>query len=68
MGRDGASGPQRILRWAYQLMTERTDQLAMLMTLEMGKPIAESAAEIAYAADFLRWFRKRRSVSTAGSV
>jgi succinate-semialdehyde dehydrogenase/glutarate-semialdehyde dehydrogenase len=45
-----------ILRRAYQLMTERTDELAMLMTLEMGKPIAESAAEIAYAADFLRWF------------
>ncbi|MDP9075197.1 MAG: NAD-dependent succinate-semialdehyde dehydrogenase, partial [Actinomycetota bacterium] len=45
-----------ILRRAHQIMTERTGDLALLMTLEMGKPVAESAAEIAYAADFLRWF------------
>ena len=37
-------------------MTERADELALLMTLEMGKPLAESKAEIAYAAEFLRWF------------
>jgi succinate-semialdehyde dehydrogenase / glutarate-semialdehyde dehydrogenase len=34
----------------------RVDDLALLMTLEMGKPVAESKGEIAYAADFLRWF------------
>ena len=45
-----------ILRRAYQLLVDRSDDLALLMTLEMGKPIAESAAEIAYAADFFRWF------------
>ena len=32
------------------------DELALLMTLEMGKPLAESKAEIAYAAEFFRWF------------
>ena len=36
-------------------MTERADELALLMTLEMGKPVAESKAEITYAAEFLRW-------------
>jgi succinate-semialdehyde dehydrogenase / glutarate-semialdehyde dehydrogenase len=45
-----------ILRRTYQLMTERADELALLMTLEMGKPVAESKAEIAYAAEFFRWF------------
>jgi succinate-semialdehyde dehydrogenase / glutarate-semialdehyde dehydrogenase len=45
-----------ILRRAWQVMTERADDLALLMTLEMGKTVAESKAEIAYAAEFLRWF------------
>ncbi len=45
-----------ILRRAFELMTERADDLALLMTLEMGKPIAESKAEIAYASEFFRWF------------
>jgi succinate-semialdehyde dehydrogenase / glutarate-semialdehyde dehydrogenase len=45
-----------ILRGAYELLNERADDLALLMTLEMGKPVAESKAEIAYAADFLNWF------------
>ena len=45
-----------ILRRAYEVMNERADDLALLMTLEMGKPVAESKAEIAYAADFLNWF------------
>src|SRR5438876_1070390 len=44
-----------ILRRAFELMTERSDELALLMTLEMGKPVAESKAEIGYAAEFLRW-------------
>jgi succinate-semialdehyde dehydrogenase/glutarate-semialdehyde dehydrogenase len=35
---------------------ERADDLALVMTLEMGKPIAESKAEIVYGAEFLRWF------------
>jgi succinate-semialdehyde dehydrogenase/glutarate-semialdehyde dehydrogenase len=45
-----------ILRRAFELMTERTDDLALLMTLEMGKTITESKAEITYAAEFFRWF------------
>jgi len=45
-----------ILRRAYEKITERVDDLALLMTLEMGKPLAESSAEIAYAAEFFRWF------------
>jgi succinate-semialdehyde dehydrogenase/glutarate-semialdehyde dehydrogenase len=45
-----------ILRRTFEAMTERADELAVLMTLEMGKPLAESKAEIAYASEFLRWF------------
>ena len=45
-----------ILRRTFEQMTARADELALLMTLEMGKPLAESQAEIAYAAEFLRWF------------
>src|ERR671936_979145 len=45
-----------ILRRAYDVLTERADELALLMTLEMGKPVAESKAEIAYAANFFRWY------------
>ncbi|MEA2294318.1 MAG: succinate-semialdehyde dehydrogenase / glutarate-semialdehyde dehydrogenase, partial [Solirubrobacteraceae bacterium] len=45
-----------ILRRAFEAITERADELALLMTLEMGKPVAESKAEIAYASEFFRWF------------
>jgi succinate-semialdehyde dehydrogenase/glutarate-semialdehyde dehydrogenase len=45
-----------ILRGAFELMMERIDDLALLMTLEMGKPVAESKGEITYAAEFFRWF------------
>ncbi len=45
-----------ILRRAYQAIVDQTDELALLMTLEMGKSVAESRAEIAYAAEFFRWF------------
>jgi succinate-semialdehyde dehydrogenase/glutarate-semialdehyde dehydrogenase len=45
-----------ILRRAYELLMKRQDELALLMTLEMGKPLAESKGEIAYAAEFFRWF------------
>ena len=45
-----------ILRKAFEIITERADDIAMLMTLEMGKPLAESKAEISYAAEFFRWF------------
>ncbi|TDE92861.1 NAD-dependent succinate-semialdehyde dehydrogenase [Occultella glacieicola] len=45
-----------ILSGAYRLIMEQTDRLALIMTLEMGKPLAESRGEVAYAAEFLRWF------------
>ncbi|MGW3958569.1 NAD-dependent succinate-semialdehyde dehydrogenase [Amycolatopsis sp. NPDC005003] len=45
-----------ILRRAYELLMRRQEELALLMTLEMGKPLAESKGEIAYAAEFFRWF------------
>src|SRR6201996_3473447 len=48
-----------ILRRAFEAITARTDELALLMTLEMGKPIAESKAEITYAAEFFRWFSEQ---------
>ncbi|WP_375001472.1 NAD-dependent succinate-semialdehyde dehydrogenase [Aeromicrobium sp. CTD01-1L150] len=54
-----------ILRTAFELVTERSEQLATLMTLEMGKPLAESRAEITYGAEFLRWFSEE-AVRIAG--
>ena len=45
-----------ILTRAFELLHERIDDLALLMTLEMGKPVAEAKGEIAYAAEFLRHF------------
>ena len=45
-----------ILHRAFEALTEQADELALLMTLEMGKSVAESKAEITYAAEFFRWF------------
>ena len=45
-----------ILWRAFETLNERADELALLMTLEMGKAVAESKAEITYAAEFFRWF------------
>jgi succinate-semialdehyde dehydrogenase/glutarate-semialdehyde dehydrogenase len=45
-----------ILRRAFDLVMSRQDELAALMTAEMGKPLAEARGEVAYAAEFLRWF------------
>jgi succinate-semialdehyde dehydrogenase / glutarate-semialdehyde dehydrogenase len=46
----------KILRRWSDLMLEREDDLALLLTLEQGKPLAEAHAEIRYAASFLEWF------------
>ena len=71
-GRAGRTGPRtpprdrgEILRRAFELITARADDLALLMTLEMGKPVKESKAEIAYAAEFFRWFSEE-AVRIAG--
>ena len=72
-----ASAPRErgeILRRAYEQLIARADELAVLMTLEMGKAVSESRAEIVYAAEFLRWFSEeavrvsgRYMVNTTGS-
>ena len=45
-----------ILHRAFLALNDRADELALLMTLEMGKAVAESKAELTYAAEFFRWF------------
>jgi succinate-semialdehyde dehydrogenase/glutarate-semialdehyde dehydrogenase len=73
----GAHAPRErgeILRRAYEAIVEQTDELALLMTLEMGKALEESRAEIGYAAEFFRWFAEeavrihgRYMVNTTGT-
>jgi succinate-semialdehyde dehydrogenase/glutarate-semialdehyde dehydrogenase len=48
-----------ILRRAFEAIIAREDELALLMTLEMGKPLKESKAEVAYGAEFLRWYSEQ---------
>jgi succinate-semialdehyde dehydrogenase/glutarate-semialdehyde dehydrogenase len=45
-----------ILRRAFELLTARADDFAELMSLEMGKTVAEAKGEVAYGAEFFRWF------------
>ncbi|MET0127280.1 MAG: aldehyde dehydrogenase family protein, partial [Solirubrobacterales bacterium] len=55
-GRSTPNERSEILYRAFEAIHERADELALLMTLEMGKTIAESKAELTYAAEFFRWF------------
>lgn len=54
----GKTGKERaaILRRWYELMLQHQEDLAVIMTCEQGKPLAESRGEIVYAASFLEWF------------
>ena len=55
----GSTAPRvrgEILRGAFDLLQERADEFALLMTLEMGKPLAEARGEVTYGGEFLRWF------------
>lgn len=54
-----ATAPRRraeILRRGWELITERRDDFARVMALEMGKPLAEAYGEVTYGSEFLRWF------------
>jgi succinate-semialdehyde dehydrogenase/glutarate-semialdehyde dehydrogenase len=54
-----AEPPRRraeILHRAWELLMAREDEFALLMTVEMGKPLAESRGEVRYGGEFLRWF------------
>jgi succinate-semialdehyde dehydrogenase / glutarate-semialdehyde dehydrogenase len=58
-----------ILRVAFDLLQDRADDFALLMTLEMGKPLAEARGEVIYGGEFLRWFSEEavRIVGRYGS-
>jgi succinate-semialdehyde dehydrogenase/glutarate-semialdehyde dehydrogenase len=55
-----------ILRRAFDLLQERANEFALLMTLEMGKPLAEARGEVTYGGNFLRWFAEE-AVRISGS-
>lgn len=73
-----ATGPRErgeILRRAWELITARADDLALLMSLENGKTLADAKAEVTYGAEFFRWFSEeavrisgRWSVAPAGDT
>jgi succinate-semialdehyde dehydrogenase/glutarate-semialdehyde dehydrogenase len=50
-----------LLRRAFDLLQERKEEFALLMTIEMGKPLAEARGEVAYGGEFLRWFSEETS-------
>ena len=54
-----------ILRKAFELLVERSEDIALLMTLEMGKPLAEARGEVTYGSEFFRWFSEE-AVRIAG--
>ena len=56
-----------VLRRAFELMTERADELAHLISLENGKALTDARGEVAYAAEFFRWYAEE-AVRAAGSV
>lgn len=56
-----------ILRQWFDLITENTTDLATLMTLEQGKPLAEAAGEVAYGASFVEWFAEEAK-RVAGAI
>jgi succinate-semialdehyde dehydrogenase/glutarate-semialdehyde dehydrogenase len=56
-----------ILRRAFELMTARSEELARLISLENGKALGDARGEVAYAAEFFRWYSEE-AVRAAGSV
>jgi succinate-semialdehyde dehydrogenase / glutarate-semialdehyde dehydrogenase len=65
-----ATAPRRrgeILRRAFELMTEHAEDLARLVSLENGKALPDARGEVAYAAEFFRWYAEE-AVRAAGSI
>jgi succinate-semialdehyde dehydrogenase/glutarate-semialdehyde dehydrogenase len=65
-----ATAPRKrgeILQRAFELMTERREQLAELIVLENGKALTDARGEVAYAAEFFRWYAEE-AVRAAGTV
>lgn len=58
-GRTAPRVRAEILRKAFEKVTDMADDFALLMSLEMGKPVAEARGEVAYGAEFLRWFSEQ---------
>ncbi|MEU5976198.1 NAD-dependent succinate-semialdehyde dehydrogenase [Streptomyces sp. NPDC047315] len=56
-----------VLRRAYELMTERAEYFAVLISAENGKALADARAEVGYAAEFFRWYAEE-AVRLAGTV
>jgi succinate-semialdehyde dehydrogenase/glutarate-semialdehyde dehydrogenase len=56
-----------VLRRWFDLLVEHADDIALLITREMGKPLAESRAEVVYGTDFVRWYAEE-AVRPAGNV
>jgi succinate-semialdehyde dehydrogenase/glutarate-semialdehyde dehydrogenase len=54
-----------VLRSVYAMLNERVDEVSLLMSAEMGKPVREARGEVAYGAEFLRWFSEE-AVRVAG--
>lgn len=55
-GKTSSRERSNILRRAFDLLMERKEEFALLMSLEMGKPIQEARGEVVYGGEFLRWF------------
>jgi succinate-semialdehyde dehydrogenase / glutarate-semialdehyde dehydrogenase len=70
-GAEWAATPPRrraeVLRRAFELMTERAEQLALLITTENGKALTDARGEVAYAAEFFRWYAEE-AVRASGAV
>jgi succinate-semialdehyde dehydrogenase/glutarate-semialdehyde dehydrogenase len=65
-----ATAPRKrseILRRAFELMTERADELAKLISLENGKALVDAKGEVTYAAEFFRWYAEE-AVRADGTV
>jgi succinate-semialdehyde dehydrogenase/glutarate-semialdehyde dehydrogenase len=70
-GKEWATRPSRhradVLRRWYELLVANADDLALLITLEMGKTLSDARGEVAYGADFVRWYAEE-AVRPAGTV